>query len=51
MVCIDDLMWFLKAGLCLSHFFFLVIFEAFFWVISCGGFDTFLFGIWWWMYA
>jgi hypothetical protein len=46
MVCIDDSAWFLKAWLCLSRFPFLVIFEAFSWRISCGGFATFLFGIW-----
>jgi hypothetical protein len=47
MVCIDDSAWFLKAWLCLSRFSFLVISGAFFWRISCGGFGTFLFGIWW----
>jgi hypothetical protein len=51
MVCIDDSAWFLKAWLCLSHFSFLVIFGAFSWWFSCGGFETFLFGIWWGMYA
>jgi hypothetical protein len=31
MVCIDDSTWLLKACLCSSHFFFLVIFAAFSW--------------------
>jgi uncharacterized membrane protein len=51
MVCIDDLAWFLKAWLCLSRFSFLVIFGAFSWRFSCGGFETFIFGIWWGMYS
>jgi hypothetical protein len=43
--------WFLKAWLCLSRFHFLVIFWAFSWWFCCGGFETFLFGIWWGMNA
>jgi hypothetical protein len=36
---------------CVSPVFpFFVIFGAFSWQISCGGFETFLFGIWWGMY-
>jgi hypothetical protein len=46
-----DSAWFLKAILYLSRFFFLVIFGAIYWRFSCGSFDTFLFGIWWGMYA
>jgi hypothetical protein len=51
MVCIDDSAWFLKAWLCLSRFTFLVIFGAFSWRFSCGSFETFLFEIWWGVYA
>jgi hypothetical protein len=47
MVCIDYSAWFLKACLSSSQFSFLVIFGAFSWWFSWGGFETFLFGIWW----
>jgi hypothetical protein len=33
--------------MCLSHFSFLVIFGALSWRFSCGGFEDFLFWIWW----
>jgi hypothetical protein len=37
--------------MCLSRFSFLVIFGALSWRISCGGFETFLLGIWCGMHA
>jgi hypothetical protein len=49
--CIDDSVWFLKAWMCCSHSFFLVIFGALSWRFSWGDFGTFLLGIWWRMYA
>jgi hypothetical protein len=49
--CIDDSAWFLKAWMCCSCLFFLVIFGAFSWQFSWSDFETFLFGILWGMYA
>jgi hypothetical protein len=49
--CIDDSVWFLKAWMCCSHSFFLVIFGALSWWFSWSDFGTFLLGIWWGMYA
>jgi hypothetical protein len=47
--CIDDSVWFLKAWLCCSCSFFLVIFEAFSWWFSWSDFEAFLFAIRWGM--
>jgi hypothetical protein len=49
--CTDDSAWFLKAWMCCSHSFFLVIFGAFSWRFSWSDFEAFLFGIWWGVYA
>jgi hypothetical protein len=49
--CIDDSTWLLKAWMCCSRSFFLVIFEALSWWFSWSDFETFLLGIWWGMYA
>jgi hypothetical protein len=49
--CIDDSVWFLKAWMCCSRLFFLVIFGALSWRFSWSDFGTFLFGICWGMYA
>jgi hypothetical protein len=51
LVCIDDLAWFLKAWMCCSRLFFLVIFGAFSWWFSWSDFEAFLFGIWWGIYT
>jgi hypothetical protein len=48
---IDDSAWFLKAWICCSRSFFLVIFGAHSWRFSWSVFGTFLLGIWWGMYA
>jgi hypothetical protein len=50
-VCIDDSAWFLKAWMCLSHLFFLVIFGALSWRFSWSDFKAFIFGICWGVYA
>jgi hypothetical protein len=47
LVCIDDLVWFLKAWMCCSHSFFSVIFRAFSWRFPWSNFEAFLFRIWW----
>jgi hypothetical protein len=44
--CIDDSAWFLKACMCCSRLFFLVIFGALSWWFSWSDFGTFLLGIW-----
>jgi hypothetical protein len=51
LVCIDDSAWFLKAWMCCSRSFFLVIFGAFSWRFYWSDFEAFLFGIWWAIYA
>jgi hypothetical protein len=51
LVCIDDLVFYLKAWMCLSRFSFLVIFGALSWRFSWSDFEAFLFGIWWGMYT
>jgi hypothetical protein len=43
--CIDDLVWFLKALLCCSRLFSVVIFGALSWCFSWGVFETFFLGI------
>jgi hypothetical protein len=47
LVCIDDSTWFLKALLCCSRLFLLVIFGALSWWFSRCVFGTLLLGIWW----
>jgi hypothetical protein len=49
--CIDDSVCFLKAWMCCSHSFLLVIFGAFSWRFSRSDFEAFLFGTCWGMYA
>jgi hypothetical protein len=49
--CIDDSAWFLKAWMCCSRSFFLLIVGAFSWQFSLSDFETFLFGICWGIYA
>jgi hypothetical protein len=51
LVCIDDLVWFLKAWLCCSSLFLVVIFGAHSWWISWCIFGTLLLGIWQGMYV
>jgi hypothetical protein len=45
LVCIDDSAWFLKALLCRSRLFLVVIFGALCWWFSWCVFETFLSGI------
>jgi hypothetical protein len=45
LVCIDDSAWFLKALLCCSRLFLVVIFGALSWWFSWGVFGTLLLGI------
>jgi hypothetical protein len=45
--CIDDSAWFLKAWICCSCLFFLVIFGAVSWRFSWSDLGTILLGIWW----
>jgi hypothetical protein len=47
LVCIDDSAWFLKALLCCSRLFLVVIFEALSWWFSRCVFGTLLLVIWW----
>jgi hypothetical protein len=47
LVCIDDSTWLLKALLCGSRLFLVVIFGVLSWWFSWGVFGTLLLGIWW----
>jgi hypothetical protein len=51
LVCIDDSVWFLKAWLCCSRLFLMVIFGALSWWFSWCVFGTLLLGLWWGKYV